>query len=268
MIGFLKDNIGWIKDIFTIALALTATVISILTYRRARATILAPIRNEVVKKQSEILSELLGFIREHENSIDRGVDYVNLAKLNTFVVLKEFGFLLKNQDEIDRSVEEMTALWIMVPKSNVLEDVEVVGIHSSKKSDTEVKEDEIERRRRKYEAAKQGKAEITKIHITKKHEDYFNKISEYVDSPFLPNGIQTTLKEIQMDISENRSHRLIQTLEDFINSYVTNSSASSYKNVSPDGVFNAFNRNRVHHFQKLVQLKGEIRKYLRIDDEW
>ena len=51
IISYIKDNIPWIKDIFTLILVATATIISIFTYRRARATILQPIRNEVIKKQ-------------------------------------------------------------------------------------------------------------------------------------------------------------------------------------------------------------------------
>lgn len=52
LIDGIKVHIGWIKDLVTSALAIAATIIAILTYRRARATILQPIRTEVIKKQS------------------------------------------------------------------------------------------------------------------------------------------------------------------------------------------------------------------------
>ena len=59
MMDYIKDNINWLKDLFTLIFAGTMTVVAILTYRRARATILQPIRTEVIKKQSEILSSLI-----------------------------------------------------------------------------------------------------------------------------------------------------------------------------------------------------------------
>ena len=80
MIDFISTNIGWVKDSFTTIFAITGTVLAILTYRRARYTILQPIRNEVIKKQSELLTNLLrilvipitysGFIRspDHPNA--------------------------------------------------------------------------------------------------------------------------------------------------------------------------------------------------------
>ncbi|MCW3789833.1 hypothetical protein [Plebeiibacterium sediminum] len=68
MIDYIKENINWLKDLFTLIFAGTGTVVAILTYRRARATILQPIRTEVIKKQSEILTKLLQVIRENNLS--------------------------------------------------------------------------------------------------------------------------------------------------------------------------------------------------------
>jgi hypothetical protein len=59
IIELIKNNITWLKDFATILFTATGTIVAILTYRRARATVLQPIRNEVIKKQSEILVELL-----------------------------------------------------------------------------------------------------------------------------------------------------------------------------------------------------------------
>jgi len=103
IIIFLKSNISWIKDIFTIILVFTATVISILTYRRARATVLQPIRNEVIKKQSQILSELLSFLHENDDNIENGLDYIGLATGNAALSLKELGFIFKGNEKISKN---------------------------------------------------------------------------------------------------------------------------------------------------------------------
>ena len=54
MLEFLKSNISWIKDVFVVVLTSVATVIAILTYLRAKETILQPVRTEVIKRQTEI----------------------------------------------------------------------------------------------------------------------------------------------------------------------------------------------------------------------
>ena len=59
MIEYLKNNISWLKDLFTLIFAGTGTIVAILTYRRARATVLQPKRTEVTKVQTQILIDFL-----------------------------------------------------------------------------------------------------------------------------------------------------------------------------------------------------------------
>ncbi len=83
--SYIENHISWIKDIFTLILVATATIISILTYRRARATVLQPIRNEVIKKQSLILSEVLAFLPK--TTFDKYLNYVGVASVNAYLAL-------------------------------------------------------------------------------------------------------------------------------------------------------------------------------------
>ena len=100
IVEFLKINSSWIKDLFTIIFAGTATILAILTYRRAKATILQPKRIEVTKKQTEILSNFLTIISDNHNSIDNALDYIGLFSYNVDLILREYGLI-----EIDRSSE-------------------------------------------------------------------------------------------------------------------------------------------------------------------
>ncbi len=108
MIDYLKENISWLKDIFTLLFVGTATVVAILTYRRARATILQPIRTEVIKKQSELLSGLLQILKGHNHSFEVGLDYVNLVQLNVLMALKDYGFIFKEHEELS---DKSKAIW-------------------------------------------------------------------------------------------------------------------------------------------------------------
>ena len=86
-------SLAAIKDIVTIIFYIIGAIIAILTYLRARATVLQPKRAELVKKQTEIFSNFLSFINENENSIDHGLDYTNLFSYNVDLILEHVGKL-------------------------------------------------------------------------------------------------------------------------------------------------------------------------------
>ena len=126
MIEFISQNISCIKDGFTTIFALTGTILAILTYRRARHSILQPIRNEVIKKQSSLLTDLLKTCQPG-SEFDRNLDYFNLVRVNVYLHLKEFGFLFKDQKKTIDFISEAVSGWTPVGNSIVLKDVEVVG---------------------------------------------------------------------------------------------------------------------------------------------
>ena len=51
ILQFIKNNIAWVQSFLSIIFTFVATVVSILTYKRAKATVLQPIRNEVIKNK-------------------------------------------------------------------------------------------------------------------------------------------------------------------------------------------------------------------------
>lgn len=63
------SNISWIKGVLWVIFTLMATVIAILTYKRARYTLLQPLRSEVVKRQTELLVEFLKHISGSKQNI-------------------------------------------------------------------------------------------------------------------------------------------------------------------------------------------------------
>ena len=54
-----SNNISTIKDILWIIFTLIATVIAVLTYKRARYTILQPLRSEIIKRQTDLLIDIM-----------------------------------------------------------------------------------------------------------------------------------------------------------------------------------------------------------------
>lgn len=98
ILQFIKNNIAWVQSFLSIIFTFVATVVSILTYKRAKATVLQPIRNDVIKK-AEILQDLLKFLRSE-------IDYFSILSINVILYLDELGFILKNHEEMIKNVRK------------------------------------------------------------------------------------------------------------------------------------------------------------------
>lgn len=265
MIDYIKENISWLKDIFTLFFVGTGTVVAILTYRRARATILQPIRTEVIKKQSELLSRLLQTLSEHNQSFEVGLDYVNLVQINVMMTLRDYGFVFKEHKEIFEKIKDGVVGWTPCGRTNILKDVEIIGSFSEP---TEKKKDN-EYGVEKFNNLKKGEIDIDKIYLTKRHSEFVKLISDFKGDPFMPTSIQQTMAELFNDINNNLAIVLKGELEvfmiEFSKVYFEKGNAPHF---DPVGVYNSYNHSRVHHRPTLDKLKNEIRKYLRIDEGW
>lgn len=265
MLEFIKGNINWIKDIATLIFAGTATIIGVLTYNRARATILQPIRSEVIKRQSELLSKLLLFLKENNQSFENGIDYVKVVQLNVLCSLRDYGFVFKGQEDLLKRLTQETVGWIPCGSSNVLHDVEIIGTFKSDMAENRP----IDHGKEKYDNLKYKKIDIDKIYQTNTLVDVMNKLSEFSCDPFMPKSIQKTLGELLNDINYN----LVITLKAEIEKFMLSFSEDYFKNgkapeFNPIGVYNEFNHIRIHHRNIVVKLRKEIRKYLLIDEPW
>lgn len=267
MIEFIKENINWLKDLFTLVFVGTGTIVAILTYKRARATVLQPIRTEVIKKQSEILSRLLQTLKDNDHSFENGLDYVNMVPMNIILTLREFGFLFSYQKELMEKIEKEMDGFIPCGNTNILKNVEVIGTFKIE----EVDEKDIKSKygAEKYNNLKKGEIDIEQIYMTRNHREFVMLLVEFANDPFMPTSIQNTLKELLNDIRNNLEIILKSELEifmvDFSKSYFEKNVAPKF---NPIGVYNTFNHSRVHHSQVYQKLKTEIRKYLRIDEGW
>ncbi len=205
-------NINWIKDIVTIIFAGTATTIGILTYRRARSTILQPIRSEVIKKQSELLSKLLKLMKDNNQSFENGIDYVNVVQINVLCTLRDYGFVFKEHSKILEKMSTEIVGWSPCGKSEQLNDVEVIGTFNVPKTDDK----SIDYNKEKYENLKNGQIDIDKIYYTKTLIDFKKELSEFANDPFMPVSIQKSLNQLIHAIQINLVSHLKSVLEKFM----------------------------------------------------
>ena len=259
----LDTVLTYIKDISTVVLAITATIISILTYNRAKATILQPIRNEVVKKQSILLSDLLELV---SGDIDKKIDYFNIVGSTLHLTLKLYGFVFKDEKDILDEIKKDVAGQIYCGKSETIRDTKVIGVFDNK-NDKDDEEDDIGRTR--YNELKDGIVNIEWIFITKDYKDFHDKIVDYSNNPFLPHNIQSILKDLLSDIENNLCIALRDAMSDSLKEF-----SDAYFNeckilpISSSGLYNDFNHRRINHKSNIDNVRISIRTHLKIDDKW
>lgn len=265
MLEFIQDNINWVKDFFTIIFVGTGTIVTILTYRRANKTLLQPIRTEVIKKQSILLSKLLKIISEYSGSGRSKLDYEKVIKFNAFVVLSDYGVKFSNEEKLDIEKKEMT---ILFPNPKKKEYNNIKEIKTFEEDSTE------EELGNKYEQLRKelidnNEVNIELISISQKLMSTINALSEFAGNPFMPKSIQSKLKQLIDEITTNFQWRMVEVIEDFvIKFFIIYDKTKKIPKINLDGLYNDFLEHSIDHTQTLSDIKNEIRRYLRIDDEW
>ena len=265
MIDFLRENIGWLKDLLTAGFAAIGTVIAILTYRRARETFLQPVRSEVIKRQTELLTDLLELVAGEGVQVENSFDYTNSTQANVFLWMREYGFVLSNQEEVDEVITPLVAGWTHTGSSNQLREGRVVTPFRDLSKPSEAAPDS---KREHFERAKRGEIEIDKIHFSRSYAQITERLSGYAQNPFMPSQISETIQALLSEASWNMRVALKGTLEEFFRDLFARydpDSADGMPEVDPAGVYNMFNRKRTSHRPTINRLRQEIREYLKID---
>lgn len=256
IIECIKNNVTWIQSLMSIILTTIATIIGILTYKRAKMTLLQPVRSEVVKNQSKLLMDLLSFTKEE-------VDYLSLLRINVFYYLNEYGFKLKDKDKIIEYVEENKIGSIIVSDSNKLDSVEVLETFTE-----DLKDEEIEKNKKeKYENGKKGIIHIEQIYYDKKFYEYNKRLRSFIDNPFMPRKFIDILKEMNKQINYNSSTALKETLEKFLVEYIERYNKGK-TNFNMYGLYNSYHRRFINSNECIIKLREETRQYLYVDYEW
>jgi hypothetical protein len=265
IIEFIKANIAWIKDFGMFLFAGIGAVVTILAYRRARTTILQPIRNEVIKKQSEILCDVL-HLCQSPIKIDTSLDYLKIVRINVLQHLRELGFIFNNREEFYSDIDKNISGFIYCGDSSQINDFKIISTFNS---DKQKSDEAIDLGKKKYEDAKTGIVHVERIYVTKLYFECFEKLQNLLINPFMPSMLQTHLGQLLKDIEDNLCIHLKIELEIFIKDYFKKiSHEKEYPNFNIVGVFNAYNHRRIHHNLIIESLNDETRKYLRIDEPW
>jgi hypothetical protein len=275
IVEFVRVNSQLIKDMFTIIFTGTGTVLALLTYRRARATVLQPKRTEVIKRQTDALSNFLSLISKNHNSIGSSLDYVSLFNYNVDLILRDYGFI-----EIDKestSYQEYNsniAGWIQFLDNDVHNYIFVKG--SIKDYDQLYFEANDRKRQKTYNTrAIEGQVNVHRIFYTHKHIEFYEGLRDFVNNPFLPNEIHTVANSLAGDIYMNIHSYLKAILKKLIEEYSKALIDKDYPYkiiLAPEyrhqELYRVFEKERKKHRAHYDELKNKIREHLMVDGKW
>lgn len=256
-----------IKDFSTIIFSLVATFIAILTYINARKTLFQPVRSEVIKKQTELLTDMLQKL--FNERVEHNVDYQGIIGINTFLLMDECGFITKDHEQKkERVLAAHAGDRLYANKDGVLDEYVSVQTFGQKDlSEAELKE----AKKKKYDAFKEGKFPLNRIRLTPGFQNYMDSLQAFLKNPFLPFEICKILEKLIAEINYNLDNPLKESLKKFLLDLRTKQpgiSPDTALRIESSGVFNDFNHVRADHEPTCLQLRQCIRKYLRIDEKW
>lgn len=263
VMNWIRENIAILKDILWILFTLIATVIAILTYKRARFTILQPLRTEVVKKQTELFIEIMTVFAD-DSKILIDLDLQNLVVLNTFKLLSDFGYVTKEGEKLKQAFDKYLVGCSVVKKGNQLDMFERPKIFEDLNKDI----DNFNVGKKLYDNLKSGNIDIELIYFTKKYDDTVSLYTNLSKNPFLPHEIKKLLDKIIENINFDISVTLKHTLEDFMLSVYKKSVDGEKININSIGIYNEFNAKRINNSKIVNEIREKTRNYLMIDKKW
>lgn len=240
-----------------------ATIITILTYKRARYTILQPLRTEVIKRQTDLLIDVMTVFCD-ESKLLSELDLDRIVALNTYSIMEQYGYVLNESERLREECRKHFVGGVIVKNSNQLEMFEKPDVFGK----SEEGKNEKDFRETLYERLKEGIVDIEMIQLTKKYYDTMQKYESLANNAFLPKEIKGLLEQIIRNIHQDISIRLKKVLEDFILKVYAKNQSDGKFSVNFSGVYNEFNEVRCSNGDLILKIREKTREYLLIDKKW
>jgi len=274
LLAFLQKNSVWLKDLFTIIFTGTATVLSILTYKRAKATVLQPKRAEVIKRQTEALITLLNLITKNNNSVDDALDYTRIFGYNVDLILRDYGLIeIDPENKEYQDINTNIAGWIQFLENDIHQFVYVKGDLKTY-DDTLLYANENKRLFHYCSELKKGNVKVHRIFFTKQYLDFFESLRDFSHNPFIPNELQIIILKIGESIESNIFQDLRTILKTLVEEYhkALEDKELPQLILIPEyrhqELWRLYEKLRKHHDSDYLELKNKIRSHLSIDEKW
>ncbi len=262
LIEWVKSNVVWIKDVFYILFTCAATLVAVLTYRKAKKTIFQP---AVVKRQTELIVELLDYLHTNTSGLFMLEVYYEIIECNLFYQLEEIGVgPTRDNNEVKERMSAIRNGWLIIKSDNVHK-FEEICTPSDKAEDENVKtySETIE----DIDDIDDNGFTPSVIYVTNAFQEIKAILAKYAIDPFMPKVLQNLLKQLSSDIDRNIRGAITLTITYSINEILRIYKTSEYIDIEPKAVYNHFCLSpiRIDHSFVLEDIIKISRKYLKVD---
>jgi hypothetical protein len=198
---WIKEWLPSVRDLFQTAFFITIGILTLLTYLKAKKTLLQPIRTEIFKEQLKVFSDILRFFTG-KNEIELREDfefdkllYVNTTSLYDIYASHFYGISF---DENERPYRPTECPMARVSQETMEEDFQL-AVDYKVHNRTRNKASRMERTKADFRSQyKYGMIKIPREFVTKEEE--FQRI---MDSPLLPKALVELLDDYIETIHKN-----------------------------------------------------------------
>lgn len=249
-----SDTISTIKDIFNIVFFIVIIIITILSYLKAKKTLLQPLRTEVFKEQLKVLSSILAkFNGKSEIELRKEADFDKFFTVNTVRLFDNYASLF-----FDIKLKEDNRPYNLkdCPEAIIREEF-LISADEPYKREPLSNENDIPDPRTK--AAIWNKYKLPQISFPKNTINYRNEIEKMMESPLIPRKLLELLEDYKKTLNDN-----FFTIEKVLEN-VAQELPDKYKNFETmkkatySWVYNKYNKE----FKSLKEPADKITEYLR-----
>lgn len=258
--------LSMIKDAVNILFFVITATIGILTYLKARKTILQPIKTEVFKVQLKVFSELMElFNGKSEYEIRSYFHLEKVLTVNAIALLDNYAKLFFDyKPDIEKrpynksDCPTMIVKWECMEKNFDIDDKPTRDFDDERVSETN-KPDPMTR------AAIWNNEKVGVLSIPKEYTMAEKKIEEIIKSPVLPKDCVLLLKEIE-DIAKYNIDMIMTVLDEISNEIPSKyPNIESLKKLQLGWIHNRY-IDKIKSFEDItLKLTDYLRSYLLID---
>lgn len=254
-------NLSVIRDTLWIILTLMATIIAVLTYHRARYTLLQPYKSEVIKRQTDLFIQVLEMFKPSSYFhyyIDVSMETIDC---NIFSIFADYGIEFEDNDN---EMKNLLGGFITL-KEEAIDSFDEVYFEADENTIQEKsKKDTIDRINRLMK----GQLELDCFYLPKSYIKVLNEILDIINNPILPKDIQQKLIKIKEEFAYNITEVLRDVIFENMRIILQDFAATNkLKSISQHAIHNQFNHNdkKIDQEPTINDLVRGIREFLKID---
>ncbi|MBY6836932.1 hypothetical protein FDG50_05285 [Clostridium botulinum] len=263
-----KDGVAIMKDLFNIMFFIVTGCIAVLTYLKARVSVLQPIKTEVFKQQLIVFSEIMEiFNGKDEAQIREFFAFKKIEQVNTVKLIDEYieHFFEVKFNREERPYNRKECKISMVTQKTV-EKYFTLDNEPVREEIAASSNEETNRPNPAIKAAIWQKYEFGIISIPNEFIQAEEKIDRIKQSPLLPKACVKYLSDIQ-EIAHKNITILRETLEK-----IAQELPEKYPNkqillkISTTWISNKYNDEFISFEGKVNELLDYLRDYLKVDN--